>query len=77
MEEGILNITELTQRVKAMPVALSHRERIALLQDAHILDSDERLNRFFQVKETDVRSLAGDKTRLELTRSSYPGNQSN
>ncbi|HEY9016771.1 hypothetical protein [Thiomicrospira sp.] len=73
----MLSITELTQRVKATPVSLSHCERIALLQDAHILDSDERLNRFFQVKDADIRSLGGDKAKSKLTRSSYSEHKSN
>lgn len=73
----MLSITELTQRVKATPVSFSHRERIALLQDAHILDSDERLNRFFQVKDTDIRSLDGDKAKRKRARLSYTENKSN
>lgn len=73
----MLSIIELTQRVKSMPVSLSHRERFALLQDAHILDSDVKLNRFFQVKVSDTGSLGGDKTAAKLSCSSHSGIKSN
>jgi hypothetical protein len=73
----MLSITELTQRVKATPVSLSHSERIALLQDAHILDSDEKLNLFFQVKCYEKNYSGSDKQQVKQRRPSYSDKGSN
>lgn len=65
------NIAELTRRIRKSAENRTHEERVKLLKDAHIIDSNGSVDKFF----TTITLIDADNVRSNPTvsyASSYP-----